>query len=126
MPRPGRRKRRPYEAAGSGGGGCIAAPGSGRGCGLSAGFFSGGIPAVLGTTLDVTYVNGSAVGVSDPLVVQATNELIQAINLVDPLDPLSEGPEDAIASTFKEQTDQAADDPGGTGAQRSDKPKECR
>ena len=66
------------------------------------GFFSGGVPAVIGTTLEVTY--GTDGGrPSDPLLVQATNELIQATTRVfDPMELLGTDGEGG-ASQFKVQ-----------------------
>lgn len=95
----------------------------------NAGFFSAGLPAVLGATLDVTYGAGRiVVTVADPIVVTATNELIEATTrLIDPLQPLEQGG-GAADSTFKEQDDPppASEDPADPEASRRDtKRKEC-
>jgi len=71
----------------------------------TAGFFSGGVPAVLGTTLDVTYGSGDApTPVSDPIVVQASNVLIEATQRVfDPFDLLGTDGNGDGTSQFKVQ-----------------------
>ena len=72
----------------------------------SAGFFSGGVPAVLGTTLAVTYgdsTGGPSPVASDPVVVAAINEVIEATTRV--FDPMNLLGADDGTSQFKIQSD---------------------
>ena len=95
----------------------------------TAGFFSGGVPAVLGLTLNVTYGNGATpTPVSDPVVVQASNVLIEATQRVfDPFDLLGTDGNGDGTSQFKVQGGGGAAilDPSAA-ARDAEALKECR
>jgi len=96
--------------------------------GGGAGLFSGGIPAVLGTTLDVTYgAGGLPSGITDPLIVTATNELIQSITrIMDPIALLGQNG-GGVSSSFKEnRIGTTPVDPTDPLRQGEQGPQECR
>jgi hypothetical protein len=93
----------------------------------SAGFFSGGVPAVLGTTLAVTYGDNTGTPstvASDPVVVAAINQVIEATTRVfDPMDLL--GADDGT-SQFKIQSDGGAAIVDSTAREVEAEIRECR
>ena len=96
--------------------------------GADAGLFSGGMPAVLGTTRNVTYGMGGLLNVVfDPLIVAAPNEVIQAITrIMDPVELLGQN-RGTLGSSFKENPMGTAPvDPTDPLRQGEHGPQECR